>query len=79
MKLQIKVLIIIISLATFCIINNSRTQDINGNGVFDSAELNKNTNNRNFGFLNSIQFNQYWESPSSMFSNVNDVAAGYFD
>lgn len=78
MKPQLKFFIIFFISAIFIITKNSYTQDKNENGVFDFSEMSIN-NTLNNNSLNSIVFNQYWESPAGMFSNVNDVAAGYFD
>ncbi len=64
----------------FIISSLAYSQDENNDGTFDySQNFSKANSQWNSYSTMSLSFSQYWSSSSGMFSNVNDVVAGYFD
>lgn len=79
MSIQKSFVVLFFAVVTF-LTNVTFSQDKNEDGTFDFSQAESINREPSSGFLfKSIIFNQYWESPSGMFSNVNDVASGYFD
>ena len=73
----------ILTILTICllVLNTAvYSQDKNGDGMPDNIQ--REVPVPEFfsrSSCTSMVFNQYWESPAGMFSNVNDIVAGYFD